>query len=78
MRQIVQNFKTGVLSVEDVPVPKVQANGLLVKNAFSLISAGTERTSVELARKSLLGKAKSQSISVSHESEKGGLWKKCA
>ncbi|MGB3478350.1 MAG: hypothetical protein WBB67_04235 [bacterium] len=63
MKQILQNFKTGVLSVEDVPVPKVQDNGLLVRNAFSLISAGTERSSVELVRKSLLGKAKSQSIS---------------
>ncbi|MGB3478348.1 MAG: hypothetical protein WBB67_04225 [bacterium] len=51
MKQILQNFKTGVLSVENVPVPKVQDNGVLVKNACSLISAGTERSSVELARK---------------------------
>ncbi|MGB3478246.1 MAG: bi-domain-containing oxidoreductase, partial [bacterium] len=64
MKQILQNFKTGVLSVDDVPVPKVQDNGLLVKNAFSLISAGTERSSVELARKSLLGKAKSRPADV--------------
>ena len=64
MKQIVQNFKTGVLSVEDVPVPKVRNNGLLVKNAFSLISTGTERSSVALARKSLLGKAKSRPADV--------------
>jgi len=62
MKQIVQNFKTGILSVEDVPVPNINDNGLLVKSTFSLISAGTERSSVELARKSLLGKAKSQPV----------------
>jgi len=60
MKQVVQNYKTGKLLVEDVPVPKVKPGGILVKNAFSLISAGTERSSVELARKSLLGKAKSR------------------
>ncbi len=60
MKQVIQNYKTGKLSVEDAPVPKLHSNGLLVKNAFSLISAGTERSSVELARKSLLGKARSR------------------
>lgn len=59
MKQVVQNYKKRKLSVEDVPMPRVKSGGVLVKNAFSLISAGTERTSVELARKSLLGKAKS-------------------
>lgn len=59
MKQIVQNYKTGKLSVEDVPTPKVNPGGVLVKNAFSLISAGTERSSVELARKSLSGKVES-------------------
>jgi hypothetical protein len=47
MKQILQNFKTGVLSVEEMPVPKVQPGGVLVANVFSLISAGTERLSVE-------------------------------
>jgi polar amino acid transport system substrate-binding protein len=60
MEQLIQNYKTGKLSVEDVPMPKVESGGVLIENAFSLISAGTERSSVELARKSLLGKAKSR------------------
>ncbi len=60
MKQIVQNYKTGKLSVEEVPAPLVQEQGILVKNAFSLISAGTERMGIELARKSLLGKARSR------------------
>ncbi len=60
MKQILQNYKTGKLSVEEVPVPGVQPGMVLVQNAFSLISAGTERASVELARKNLLQKAKSR------------------
>jgi len=60
MKQIIQNYKTGRLSVEEVPMPAVQRGGVLVQNAFSLISAGTERSSVELARKNLLAKAKSR------------------
>ncbi len=60
MKQIIQNYRTGKLSVENVPVPVVIPGMVLVQNAFSLISAGTERASVELARKSLIAKAKSR------------------
>jgi len=35
---------------------------VLVQNAFPLISAGTERSSVEFAGKGLIGKAKSQPV----------------
>ncbi len=58
MKQVVQNYKSGQLSVEEVPMTTPKPGGVVVRNAFSLISAGTERTSVELARKSLWGKAK--------------------
>ncbi len=57
MKQVVQNFKTGELSVQDVPAPVVRSGGLLVRTMSSLVSAGTERATVELGRKSLLGKA---------------------
>lgn len=60
MKQIVQNRKTGELRVEDMPVPALRPNGLLVQNAWSLISAGTERTSVDLGKKSLIGKARAR------------------
>ena len=60
MKQIIQNYKSGKLSVEDVPIPGLKPGYILVKNSFSLISAGTERSAVELARKSLLGKARSR------------------
>lgn len=58
MKQVVQNYKTGELSVAEVPVPLLRPGGVLVKNHFSIISSGTERASLELARKSLAGKAR--------------------
>lgn len=57
MKQILQQQRTGRLSVSDVPAPALRPEGLLVAVAYSLISAGTERTSVQTARKSLIGKA---------------------
>ncbi|MDZ7371141.1 MAG: bi-domain-containing oxidoreductase [candidate division KSB1 bacterium] len=58
MLQIFQYQKTGELIVDELPEPTLRPDGVLVRNHFSLISAGTERTSVETAQASLLGKAK--------------------
>jgi polar amino acid transport system substrate-binding protein len=57
MRQIVQQQRSGMLQVSEVPVPVLRPTGLLVCTAYSLISAGTERAKVEVAKKNLLGKA---------------------
>jgi predicted dehydrogenase len=57
MRQVVQHMRNGKLSVEDVPSPTVQPGGLLVATRASLISVGTERATVGVAKKSLVGKA---------------------
>jgi len=43
--------------VTEVPSPMLRPDGLLVATAYSLISAGTERAKVEVARKNLVGKA---------------------
>jgi len=58
MKQIVQNFKNGKLSLKDVPTPNLSTGGILVKTAHSLISVGTEKYMLDIARKSLIGKAK--------------------
>ena len=58
MKQVIQNFKTGELSVAEVPPPVVSRGFVLVRNHFSLISAGTERSTVSTAQASLLGKAR--------------------
>jgi polar amino acid transport system substrate-binding protein len=58
MKQLIQNFKTGELYVDEVPLPSIKEGMLLVENKFSLISAGTERGTVKVAQSNLLGKAK--------------------
>ena len=58
MKQLIQNFKTGDLYVDEIPMPSISSGMVLVENEFSLISAGTERGTVKVAQASLLGKAK--------------------
>lgn len=58
MKQLIQNLKNGDLKLEDVPIPAIKPGGLLVRNHFSLVSAGTERMVVDLGQKSLVGKAR--------------------
>ncbi|MDD5659969.1 MAG: bi-domain-containing oxidoreductase [Actinomycetota bacterium] len=60
MKQLVQNYKTGELFLADIPVPILAGSGAIVRNHYSLISAGTERTKIETGQKSLLAKAKSR------------------
>jgi len=60
MLQVVQYQKSGEMLVEQLPAPECPKNGILVKTAFSLISAGTEKTSVSNAQSSLLQRAKKQ------------------
>ena len=58
MKQLVQDFKTGEIILVDVPAPACLPGSVLVRNAYSLVSAGTERTTVEMAQASMLGKAR--------------------
>ena len=60
MLQITQYQKTGEITVDELPAPKLRPGSVLVRNVFSLISAGTERTSVETAQASMLQKARSR------------------
>ncbi|MFE7579975.1 bi-domain-containing oxidoreductase [Streptomyces gardneri] len=60
MKQVVQNYKSGELTVLDVPVPGCKPGGVLVRSAFSLISTGTELMKVSEAGMSMLGKARSR------------------
>jgi len=60
MKQVVLNLKDGGLTVEDVPIPTLKGSGVLVRNHYSVISAGTESGIVDLADKSLIGKARAR------------------
>jgi predicted dehydrogenase/threonine dehydrogenase-like Zn-dependent dehydrogenase len=48
------------MKLEEVPRPAVTQGMVLVETKASIVSAGTEKMLVELARKSLLGKAKAR------------------
>ena len=60
MKQIAQNYKTGELTVLDVPVPACRPGGVLVRSLFSLISTGTEMMKVTEAKLSMVGKARAR------------------
>ena len=58
MQQLTQKLKTGQMRILDVPVPSTQKGYVLVRNHYSLISSGTEASTVKAARKGYIGKAK--------------------
>jgi predicted dehydrogenase/threonine dehydrogenase-like Zn-dependent dehydrogenase len=57
VKQIQQNYRTGELKVAEVPVPQAGKGSLLIATRVSLISSGTEKQALELAKASLAGKA---------------------
>jgi len=58
MNQLTQKLGSGDMQIQELPIPQVGKGMILVKNHYSLISAGTEGSTVKAARKSLIGKAK--------------------
>ena len=58
MLQITQKLSNGELTLNEVPKPAAGKGMILVRNHYSLISAGTEGSTTQTARKSFLGKAK--------------------
>jgi predicted dehydrogenase/threonine dehydrogenase-like Zn-dependent dehydrogenase len=60
MQQVVQNYKSGELSLVEVPVPACKPGGVLIRTQYSLISSGTELMKVGEAKLSLVGKAKAR------------------
>ena len=57
MRQVTQNYKSGRIRVDQVGEPACPRGGVVVRTAFSVISAGTEGMKVREGKLSLLGKA---------------------
>ena len=60
MKQVLQSQRSGSLLVDEVPSPAPREGAVLVRTRASLISAGTERTSVTTAQASLIGKARNR------------------
>ncbi|THD45496.1 MAG: oxidoreductase [Bradyrhizobium sp.] len=57
MKQVQQNYRSGELKVAEAPAPRAGDGEVLVATRVSLISSGTERQLMQLAKSSLLGKA---------------------
>ncbi|MAY60019.1 MULTISPECIES: bi-domain-containing oxidoreductase [Pseudoalteromonas] len=60
MKQVTQTLRTGIVQVNEVPVPTLTDSFVLVKNTVSVISAGTEKTKIDMGKKNLLQKAKAR------------------
>jgi predicted dehydrogenase/threonine dehydrogenase-like Zn-dependent dehydrogenase len=58
LKQLTQQLKSGELTIQEFPWPVVGSGMVLVRNHYSLISAGTEGSTAKTARKNLIGKAK--------------------
>jgi len=57
MQAILEDLRTGLIDTYEVPAPELREGSILVRTAYSAISAGTERAKIETSKKSLLGKA---------------------
>jgi predicted dehydrogenase/threonine dehydrogenase-like Zn-dependent dehydrogenase len=57
VKQLLQDARSGEISVAEVPAPQLLPGCVLVRTAASVISPGTERASAEFAGKSLAAKA---------------------
>jgi len=58
MQQFTQKLRNGKMQILEVAVPSLQKSHVLVKTHYSLVSAGTEASTVSAARKGYIGKAK--------------------
>jgi predicted dehydrogenase/threonine dehydrogenase-like Zn-dependent dehydrogenase len=60
MKQILQSFRTGETTLEELPAPIVARGSVLIQTTRSLVSLGTERMLVEFGKSSLISKARQQ------------------
>jgi hypothetical protein len=70
IQEIIQSYKTGVMALEETPLPQVTPGTVLVETAASLVSAGTEKMLVDLEKKSLVGKVRNRTDLVKKVIEK--------
>src|SRR5690349_1925293 len=78
MKTVMQSYNTGELKVIEAPPPQLKGGHILVETAHSLISAGTEKTKIDTAEKSLIGKAQARPDLVRQvikKAKREGLWK---
>jgi len=60
MKELIQSYKTGEMILGEVPKPLCKDEGVVVRTEASVVSAGTDKLMVDLAKKSLLGKSRAR------------------
>ena len=60
MKQLLQNYRNGELVLAEVPPPACGDGEVLVHTRWSVVSAGTERAMLALAKKGIVGKARAR------------------
>lgn len=60
MQQLTQQLKSGQMEILEVPFPALGKGQVLVRNHYSVVSAGTEGKTVSDARKGYIAKARSR------------------
>ena len=77
MKAILQNVKTGAITIEQIPPPIVGPGSVLVRNVCSLVSAGTEKSVLEFSKSNYLQKARQRPDlvrKVLQRARNDGLW----
>ncbi len=77
MKAVLQNVKTGAISVDQIPAPVVRDGAVLVRNVCSLVSAGTEKAVLDFSKSSYLQKARQRPDlvrKVLQRARHDGLW----
>ncbi len=60
MKQVTHTLRSGTIEVADVPIPALGDRFVLVRTTVSVISAGTEKTKIDMGKSSLLQKARAR------------------
>ena len=66
MKQIVLDISSGDTKITEVAEPSICSGGIIVKNVYSAISIGTEKSIVNFAKNNLIGKARNDLICSKH------------
>ena len=77
MKAILQNVKTGAITIEEIPPPIARPGSVLVRNVCSLVSAGTEKSVLEFSKSNYLQKARQRPDlvrKVLQRAKNEGLW----
>ncbi len=58
MKQLLLDLKNGNIFISSIPKPNNKKTGIIIKTSYSIISAGTELSTIQLANDSYINKAK--------------------